>query len=348
MAKKTPGQAQAEKPKFVAIADRLAGELDADILFYNAGIERHLDQRVIEHCAGRRRRPNVVLILVTSGGDADAAYRISACLQRRYARFTILVPGYCKSAGTLIALGANELAMSEQGELGPLDVQLVQKDELGDTKSGLTAASALSTLHVQAFKAFENFLVKIKGGSRGLITTKTATDIAVKMTCGLFSPIYQQVDPMHVGEAGRSLGIARDYGRLLAAKSLNLAGKPEDSLEQLVSHYPSHSFIIDRDEAKKLFKSVRPPSSTEDELLQALGAIGRWPVGQLEEPIVQFISSERPPTVALKDRRRRSARPKESRSAAQSSTRGRKAEAATGTTGAVAQIADIKRRARTS
>jgi ClpP class serine protease len=40
------------------------------------------------------------------------------------------VSGYCKSAGTLIALGANELAFGEHGELGPLDVQIAKRDEV--------------------------------------------------------------------------------------------------------------------------------------------------------------------------------------------------------------------------
>src|SRR5262245_37196094 len=109
------------------VADELSRSQDTDILLCNEKLERHLDQRIIELCCSRRRRTNVALFMVTEGGDADVAYRISACLQRKYKRFKFLVPGYCKSAGTLVALGAHEIAIADQGELGPLDVQMSQK-----------------------------------------------------------------------------------------------------------------------------------------------------------------------------------------------------------------------------
>src|SRR6266478_9667534 len=105
MAKQKKKAAVSPPNQFITLADKIARTLDADLLLYNAPIERHLDQRVIELCNSMRRRPNVALILVTTGGDADAAYRIATCLQSKYKRFSLLVPGYCKSAGTLVALG---------------------------------------------------------------------------------------------------------------------------------------------------------------------------------------------------------------------------------------------------
>ena len=35
---------------------------------------------------------------------------------------------HCKSAGTLLALGADEIIMSNLSELGPLDIQLPDRD----------------------------------------------------------------------------------------------------------------------------------------------------------------------------------------------------------------------------
>jgi ClpP class serine protease len=95
----------------------------------------------------RKRRKNAILILVTEGGDPDAAYRIARCFQEHYELFTCIVPGYCKSAGTLITIGAHELVMTDGGELGPLDIQMSKKDELWESQSGLTVAAALNALH---------------------------------------------------------------------------------------------------------------------------------------------------------------------------------------------------------
>ena len=43
----------------------------------------------------------------------------------------------CKSAGTILALGADVIIMSQYAELGPIDVQLQKEDEVGESTSGL-------------------------------------------------------------------------------------------------------------------------------------------------------------------------------------------------------------------
>jgi hypothetical protein len=301
MAKKSKKQSAPKTDTFDVLTEKIASSLDADILFYNAPIERHYDQRVIELCNSRRRRPNVALFLVTSGGDADAAYRIAACLQNKYKHFTLCVPGFCKSAGTLIALGAHRIAMSDQGENGPLDVQMRGKDELIASESGLTSTTTLATLNEQVYSAFEYFLLKITKGAGPSIGTKTIADIAVKLTCGTFSHIYQQVDPKNVAEAERALQIAKSYGLRLASVGKNLARNPLDSLEHLISHYPSHGFIIDFAEAKSIFKDVREFSADENSLVKLLGPLGRWPIDRDQEKdyLITFISNEIPLAAAI-------------------------------------------------
>lgn len=127
-------------------------------------------------------------MLVTTGGDPDAAYRIARCLQTNYERFLLYVSDYCKSAGTIIALGAHELVMSDHGELGPLDVQMFKKDEIWERQSELTVMDALSALQDNALKAFEQFFLHTKGKIGGSITLRTASQIATEMTTGLLTP----------------------------------------------------------------------------------------------------------------------------------------------------------------
>jgi hypothetical protein len=333
--------------QFLALADKIAKNLDADLLLYNAPIERHLDQRVIELCCSRRRRNNVALFLVTSGGDADAAYRIATCLQNKYKQFLLFVPGYCKSAGTLIALGAHQIIISDQGENGPLDVQLQRKDELVGSESGLTSTTALKTLNEQAYLAFEYFLLKITQGAGASISTKTITDIAVKMTCGTFSHIYQQIDPLHVAEAERALQVAKAYGYRLVGRSQNLLSDPKDALEHLISHYPSHGFIIDQGEAKKIFKRVRDFTLDEVALMNYLGPLGRWPVGREDDHRVVFISTEIPARAKQNKKaskgKQNHARQKKSRSTRKSRTGTGDAATATGTgPSVVAQIPAVQ------
>jgi ClpP class serine protease len=164
----------APKDERQAAADAVSMALDADVILINGRIERHLDRHLIELCLQRRRKSSVFLILVTQGGDADAAYRIARCLQESYQRFVCFISGYCKSAGTLIALGAHELTFCDHGELGPLDVQMAKKDDLWELESGLTVMTALGALHEKAFSSFEYFFMQSEINSNGRIPTQTA------------------------------------------------------------------------------------------------------------------------------------------------------------------------------
>src|SRR5690348_9747289 len=57
---------------------------DADIILYVGPIDRPHDDLFITRVKGWKRRPNVILILTTLGGDPHAAYRMARCLQEEY------------------------------------------------------------------------------------------------------------------------------------------------------------------------------------------------------------------------------------------------------------------------
>lgn len=73
--------------------------------------------------------PNCMrLALETPGGLPAAAYKIALALRRNFEKLTIYVPFTAYSAGTLIALAADEVVMGQMSNLGPLDVQVPGKD----------------------------------------------------------------------------------------------------------------------------------------------------------------------------------------------------------------------------
>ena len=272
------------------IANEIAAATDADVFFYSGPVARGLDYVLIDACSRRQfRRNNLLMILVTEGGDPDAAFRIARCLQEKYKKYTVFVTGRCKSAGTLIALGATDLIVADYGEMGPLDVQLSRKDELFEFQSGLTVISALGTLREEALAAFENFMLTIKLKSDSAITTHTAMEIASTMAVGLFSRVYAQVDPMHIGEAGRANKVAKQYGEMLIGYSQNSSVQ---SLNRLINGYSSHGFVIDRKEATILFARVREPNARETELASCLGKLALWP-SLPNDPTITFLSAEK-------------------------------------------------------
>jgi ClpP class serine protease len=64
------------------------------------------------------------LILHTPGGLALASTQIARALSRHRGKVTVFVPHYAMSGGTLIALAASEIVMSEHAVLGPVDPQV--------------------------------------------------------------------------------------------------------------------------------------------------------------------------------------------------------------------------------
>lgn len=144
--------------------------------------------------------------------------------------------------------------------------------------------TALSALHENAQEAFDHFFLSVSRKSSGRITVRTASEIAAKLTEALYSPISQQMDPIHIGEVYRSMAIAREYGIRLMKKSQNF---DLDDLNDLISDYPSHGFVIDMEEAIEKFHKVRPCTEDERILIHELGAMGHIPS---TAPLVEYIS----------------------------------------------------------
>ena len=275
--------AQENFPKSVVA---VAEEHDADVFLFAGPLREDSGYEFIDECPDKIGHPNVVLYLTTNGGDPSAAYRITRCLQHRYSsgKLILVVDSMCKSAGTLIAVGAHTIAMSDCGELGPLDVQVGQRDEVFGFQSGLVAIQALETLQEQSFSYFERGFVKLTSRSGGRITTRTAAELASSLAGKLFGELYGQLDPMRLGENYRQMLVSREY-------ATRLAGSRKVALDKLITAYPSHGFVIDRIEAGTLFPDVRELTGAESVLADQLETI-TYPALWANEPIVEHMTGD--------------------------------------------------------
>ncbi len=254
-------------------ANHVAEELDANIFVYSGTIDDIgygllVSEMISENSSDIR--PNAVLILTTNGGIADSAYKIARLLQKSHENLFLFIPSFCKSAGTLIALGASELYLTELSELGPLDVQLFQQDELFKSRSGLVVRTAFEGLAEEAFKLYEHIMIGIKTKSGSIVSFETASRIASNITTDMMGKVYSQINPEILGSDLRNLHIATEYGHRLANRGMNVR---EGAIQALISGYPSHEFVIDDAECEKLFHRVRRPSPTLDGLMMRLGEI---------------------------------------------------------------------------
>ena len=235
----------------------IADTLNCDIYIFSGPLYREqsdLFMTEVENALSYKS-DNCILIISTFGGDPDSAYVIARMLKHVYKKFYIYIFGVCKSAGTLLVLGADEIIMSHRGELGPLDVQVLKDDELIISSSGLDISKAINSLRDRAFEIFESNFLELKRRSGGNITTRTAGEIATSLAVGLIAPITAQIDPLKLGEIQRAIDVAYHYG-------VRLGADPE-IVVRLIKSYPSHSFVIDFKEAKELLDYVRYPNELE-------------------------------------------------------------------------------------
>ena len=243
---------------FREVAVKYATLNSTNVLYYNGPIDAAGFARLVKACQEADSRPphgpeqrGVLLILVTNGGLPDDAYRCARYLRRTYRRFQLLIPGPCYSAGTLLAIGADEVLVSDHGELGPIDVQLMSedKDEHRRDSSAIIPAS-LEAIKEGSYRMFSFGVTELYRFYSGL-PLSTRSSIASDMSCDIFRSIASKIDPLELGRMHRHLNVCLQYGLRLAAQA---GGVTPEGVDRLVHHYPHHEFVIDSQEAPLIFQ----------------------------------------------------------------------------------------------
>lgn len=135
------------------------------------------------------------IVLHTPGGLVIAAGQIARALKAYAGKVTVFVPHYAMSGGTLIALAADEIVMSEHAVLGPVDPQI----------DGMPAASILQIHEEKPAKEIDDksivmidlsrkAIAQIRALTKELLTPRLsperADDLAEKLTSGLWTHDY--------------------------------------------------------------------------------------------------------------------------------------------------------------
>lgn len=169
------------------------------------------------------------LLLHTSGGDVDAAEKLISLVRSAAGedgQLRVIVPDFAKSAGTLMALGANVIVMSDSSELGPIDPQIASKDADGRDM----VYSVLTYLN-----AYDEALAALRA---------TPDDLASRIT-------FEKFDPVLV----RKFKSIRDRARMFAENLLKRQGAnfTKISSELMdITRYPSHGQMINWEQAQAM------------------------------------------------------------------------------------------------
>jgi hypothetical protein len=228
-------------------------------------------------CLGRFRYPGdspqgtIDLILDTYGGSLDSAFKTVLFVSRFAERLRVFVPRRAKSAGTLIAIGANELYMSPFAELGPLDTQIRDPRNPTDRVSALDCYQSVDYVRAFGLSTLSKTFRALAGETRTLIPLPQLVNTSSDFSIGSIAPILTQVNALDFGGWGRTLRIGEMYAQTL----LSRVGYGEEESQaiayQLVYGYTHHPFPIDLNEARRV--GLKPSAMTAKQYQSALDVV---------------------------------------------------------------------------
>lgn len=194
----------------------------------------------------------LLLVLDSPGGRADAAYRIARLLQRTGATFSVAVPGWAKSAATLLSLGAERVVMGSCAEFGPLDVQLFthEREEWGSALDEVQSLDRITEAAITQADQAMLFLMTRTGKKM-----ETLLPYALEFAAKLQAPMVDKIDTIHYTQQSRMLKVAEDYAVRLMAPVAG-AERAKEVANRLVNAYPEHGFVIDKEEASRMLPIV--------------------------------------------------------------------------------------------
>src|SRR3990167_6372002 len=183
---------------------------------------------------------NIDLFLYSSGGDTMVPWRLVSMIREYCGKFSVLVPYKAHSAATMIALGADEITMSNLSELSPIDPSTANVFNPQDPANPQNKIP-ISVEDVMAY--FD--LAKNKFGIKN--------DEELSHIFNKFVESNPQIHPLALGNVNRIHNLIR----ILAKRLLKSHKTPmkDDEIDKIVDYFTeklySHQYFIGRKEAKE-------------------------------------------------------------------------------------------------
>jgi len=202
------------------------------------------------------------LVLITRGGDILTPLRLMSLLREYSKTVNVLVPYMAHSAGTLLALGADEIVMGAMGELGPVDPSVANQfnpvldpeDIQDNTQTKPRPRIPISVEDVTSYLDF----AKLHAG------------LDAAGMAQAYSALTGQVHPLALGNILRTHKLIRHLTKTLLLMHMdetNDKDRLESIVQTLTEKLYSHEYRITRDEASRLgLKIAKPSDATEGHL----------------------------------------------------------------------------------
>ena len=226
------------------------------------GMETQIHPEVLEyfvdHLDPLGKVDKISLFLYTRGGNTLAAWSLVNLIRQFCKNFEVIIPSKAQSSGTLISIGADNIVMTKQATLGPIDPSLNSplNPQNPTVPNNPGARLPVSVESIQGF--FE--LAK--------------NNLGIKNECDLSNilmKIAENVHPIVLGNVYRSRTQIQMLAQKLLGKHMDNQNNIKKIISFLTSDSGSHDYTIYRNEARdELGLHIEKPDDTLYTLIKSI------------------------------------------------------------------------------
>ena len=209
----------------------------------------------VEHLDKIGVTEHICLIIYSRGGETLSAWSIINLVRMYCDNLTIIVPSRAHSAATLMSLAANQIIMTKQATLGPIDPSVN-----GPLNPNIPGAPP----HVKTPVSVEEI-----NGYLELAKDLEINDSRDK--ANILINLTNHVHPIVLGNVYRTRSQIKMLAKKLISNQINDLDKIEKILNFICSESGSHDYTINRREAKsELGLNVKNPTKDEYKTIKSL------------------------------------------------------------------------------
>lgn len=249
----------------IELYKKIEVERNSKLLVYitstRGGLETQIANDILpkftEHLDKLGDTDKITLYLYTNGGNTLAAWSLVNLIRSFCKNFEVIIPANCFSSGTLICLGSDNIVMTKQATLGPIDPSV--NGPFNPNVPGINDPNAKLPVSVE----FVNAYVEMAKETFGVSDSISMKDILLSLS--------EKIHPMTLGQVYRT----RSQIQMLARKLMKwhkLTPEQEDEIVKfLCSESGSHDYSIHRGEAvEHLGLHVEKPSMELYKVIKAI------------------------------------------------------------------------------
>lgn len=245
------------------LIQQLEASRNSKVLLFFTGDRRNLETMIasdvydlfVNHLDKIGVVKKLSLFLYTRGGDTLTAWSLVNLIRQFCEELEIIIPSKALSAGTLMSLGADNIVMTKQATLGPIDPSL--NHPLNPQIPG-RPPDAKAPVSVEEINGF----IELAKGELNLKGQKELGEVLSLLT--------QHVHPLVLGAVFRTKSQIQMLARRLISHQITDKKKVCSIISFLCSESGSHDYTIHRREARELGLKIESPDDGLYKLIKAI------------------------------------------------------------------------------